>query len=90
MGTRGCAYIGVVVHCIDIGVLEDICLHRVLGWSYHHNTSFPDVYGGLSLPILFDPLFFFFGGYRSREFCAKFFIFIFLGGGGGVIEDTLD
>ena len=37
VGTRGCAYIGVVVHCIDIGVLEDICLHRVLGWSYHHN-----------------------------------------------------
>ena len=34
MGTRGCAYIGVVVHCIDI-----ICLHRVLGWSYHHNTG---------------------------------------------------
>ena len=38
MGTRGCGYIGVVVHCIDIGVLEDICLHRVVGWSQHHNT----------------------------------------------------
>ena len=37
--------------------------------------------------------FFFFGGYRSREFRAKMFFFFFLGGGGGgggVIEDTLE
>ena len=32
VGTRGLVF-GGVQYCIDFGVLEDICLHRVCGWS---------------------------------------------------------
>ena len=50
-------------------------------------------YGGLSLPILFDPLFFFLVVTAHVNFVPIFFFFFWGGGGGGggwVIEDTLD
>ena len=44
-GDVGCGHEGIVriwcrvQYCNDFGVLKDICLHRVRGWSSYHNNA---------------------------------------------------